>query len=112
MYILIYIHLYLEDYNINFKRCDENYIYYESLGSFNSADTKQCVIEAYNRITLTGRPACYTWFYTGTWFACGHVYNDKKHGELFAIKYTKGQNYILQCIEGQITVSRFDTTEV
>lgn len=78
----------------------------------NSADAKQSVIDAYNSITLVGRPACYTWFYTGTWFACGYIYNDKRHGVLFAIKYTIGQNFILQCTEGRITVSRFDTTEV
>jgi hypothetical protein len=92
---------------------DENYVYYENLGSLsNSADIKQSIINAYNKITLVHRPACYTWFYTGQWFACGFIYTGKEYGKLIVIKYNQGYNYILQCSEGQITVSRFDVTEI
>ena len=70
------------------------------------------MIEAFNKATLVNRPACYSWMHSGVWFGCGFIYTDKRHGELFGIKYSQGNNYILQCLEGQITVSRYNTTVV
>jgi hypothetical protein len=87
-------------------------VYYEHLGFLNSANEKQSIINAYNNITLVGKPACYTWSYSGSWFGCGYIYSDKRHGELIVFRYVKDNNYILQCLEGTITVSSFNTTVI
>jgi hypothetical protein len=78
----------------------------------NSTNTKQSIIDAYNRITIVDRAACYVWFYTGQWFSCGFLYEDKKYGELIVIQFNQGYNYIVQCIGGQININQFNTTVI
>jgi hypothetical protein len=80
--------------------------------SNSSTNTKQSIIDAYSVITLVGKPACYQWFYSGQWFACGFIYSDKKYGKLIVIQYGENENYILKCLESQITLRRFDSTVI